>query len=81
MTGSAIAIYANTTGGMGWAATLDGIAHFSNETLAYSQLLASFNGLSPTSPHNLAIRITSAPSGSSMTIDRAEITVGTGAIG
>ncbi|KAF8328900.1 uncharacterized protein EI90DRAFT_3125633 [Cantharellus anzutake] len=80
-TGTAIAVYANTTGGMEWAATLDGTTHFSNETFVYSQLLTSFSGLAPTSTHNLTIRITSAPSGSSMTFDRAEITVSTGSLG
>ena len=80
--GTAIDVYANTTGGMGWNVTVDGSqTHaFNASSSGFSQLLTSFSGL-PSGTHNLTLITKAGATGASLTFDRAEVTIGTGFTG
>lgn len=76
--GTDIAIYGNATGGMAWTASIDGTnTKQSSSDSGVSSELVSWSGLA-SGEHLLTLSTTPAASGSTFTIDHAEVTVGLG---
>lgn len=77
-TGTEVSLFGNATGGMSWTASIDGSnTKTSDSSSGFSSTLASWTGLS-SGEHVLTLSTTPTASGSVLTLDHAEVTVGLG---